>query len=119
VAIEKRFRIHVIREEEATGFGLVRYEPSTIPKIIQIASIYLPEPISRRKSLARAVEECEQMAGECDLIVIKSSDRYIKHFVDSTRIKINNHAKQRIADAVQLAEDALRRKTTIYERLIG
>lgn len=123
---EYKYRLAIAKTEDGVGIGIERIKAGSgdIDDVNYIASIYVDERLSNREIMIRAVNEVLAIAGDEESVSIRVSAgnnvfakwslrNVNKQFPNVKLFKTENF----IRSATKLAEDAIKRKTTITENL--
>src|SRR5699024_4935345 len=106
-------------EENTAGIGIEEYNPLDFGdnNVLYLASIYI-EGGGRSQAVRRAFETIEQQVEKGEGVVIRLNGRHWKRWREIyPRFNITQLKAGRGGWCNMLAEDAIKRKTTIEERL--
>ncbi|ASN06844.1 hypothetical protein [Virgibacillus necropolis] len=118
-----KYKAVAIREDDRTGIGILRYLPETRNggATLEIHSIYCPDKLSHKQTFLAVMQHINVDDGESALlrtammnVKYQWAALYPNVFVKGERYNIGAHS-----EVLRLAEDALRRKSTIYEEEIN
>jgi hypothetical protein len=120
--MERKYKAVAVREETATGIGIVRYLPEPSfkgGKTLEIYSIYYPDKLTNKQtfiSVCQAINETEPYLLRTALMRTRPNwaALYPQAIVQSESFRIGAHG-----EALDLAKDAIRRKSSIHENLEG
>lgn len=116
---ERRFRITSKVSEESTALGIEEYRTQS-SEILYLASIYIPERLILYDSLRLGIEHIRDFAGDdCDIFVKMPNYRLNMARVTEgfERLRLRGEDARGLGHTQELAEDALRRKSSITEVL--
>jgi len=121
----RRFRAHYIKSDEGTGIGIIEYRGDVRPKnweehVIAIHSIYIAENISHRDALVNIFQFIRNRLEDDEYAILQiQQKRRMRDYelAYQNRIKVfkTEVFRGRLFHAQLLAQDAIKRKTSISE----
>ena len=119
----EKYRLAVIRTDTETAIGIDRIKASSgdLSDISYIASVYIPERLSNREAMKRAVSEVLEIAGRNDVTIKLSAGNSVFYRWKTVKplypdVKLFRSLSF-LKSPTKLAEDSIKRKSTIKEQL--
>lgn len=110
------FRAAFYNTIHESGIGIERYEPGKPVKVTYIASIYFDEALSNREAVKFIMNHVEKLLGEDEIAMVRLLKRYNLPNWDKVHIRKVEDPK-RLTEAFNLANDSIKRKSTITEEI--
>ncbi|MBT2653916.1 hypothetical protein J7E81_01475 [Bacillus sp. ISL-18] len=115
----KHYRMYYKRWDANIGAGIEQYIPGHTQEITMFASIFIKETLSDYELICRLIDKYVDTDGPVKLMTSQIVDRYT---LDHLRTRYPNITFRRIrgsqiSNVRDLSNDALRRRTTLYETL--
>ena len=115
----KRFKAVADRQAESTGVGIVEYVEGG--ETIAIHSLYYDQRLSNRDTYLSALKQVRKLTKPNDTVILRTAVMQNKPQWRKDHLNIYGKGErfkpQAFGEPLDLALDAVRRKTTIHEQL--
>ena len=117
-----RAKVVVISDDFGAGIGVECYRttPPDVREVYYIASIYVDRFVLHAEGIRIAIQQLRAEYGKCELCVKTphaGGAFQAQRKVKDAKIRADSRRKSVYSDTALLAEDAIKRRTTITERL--
>jgi hypothetical protein len=115
----KHYRMYYKRWDANIGAGIEQYIPGQTQEIVAFASVFLKQNVSDYELICSLIDSYVAMDGPVKLMTTQLVDRYT---LDHLRTKYPNIVFRRIRGSQinnvrDLTDDALRRRSTLVEKM--